>query len=432
MAEGRSNWVVVTGLVRDGDRFDRKLRTLLQWRQDGIVDGIVMSTWIGEMDRYPETLRIIQEQGIVLVETEEPLINLAGHVLHQMKALHYGLLACPENAHILRLRPDLGELTPSLQRMLSAPPDLTIRDHGNWPRLFNAKIIIHGGFLHFPGYINDIIYYGERDDVLRLVNFTVHPEYIYTDCSPEQFFYTTALLQQVPILDGYMQVHAGCRFGDAAAGQVQRDVFAGSDYFLSAWATYLLCLHRYVRIGLFADSERSDQRDDDASGGFPMEALFQGGSFPPGLHMHADAQSLTFLGEGWLNALFARRLQDSPLTRRFYDRLDQASDFDFQKDQTLNPLRPAPDVLDFVSALREKLHIRTARLDEIGEAGALRYRIRGPRERVSFSASHMGQSMLEQQNTMLRRRVDELSEEVAAMAGLIAAMRKTDGAGGAS
>ncbi len=91
-------WAVICGLVRDESAFVKKLDTLTAWRRTGAIDGIVFSTWMGELDRYPAVAAAYAAGAFTLVETEQPQLKAPGHFIHQMKSLYYGLQAVPSDA----------------------------------------------------------------------------------------------------------------------------------------------------------------------------------------------------------------------------------------------------------------------------------------------------------------------------------------------
>ena len=103
-----------------------------------------------------------------------------------MTSLHYGLQLVPDGTYVLRTRPDM-RLTQEMQDFLRNEPSLALGAPHDWPEIFEERLVVLACSLLTPFYINDMIFYGRKNDVSKLVSFDVACEVIYANMAPEQF-----------------------------------------------------------------------------------------------------------------------------------------------------------------------------------------------------------------------------------------------------
>src|SRR5262245_55837899 len=111
-------WAVVCGLIRDEGAALRKIGALSKLRADGVLQGVVCSSWFGDYAAYPAVTRAVSEAKFIVVESDQPKLKLRGHVFHQSKSIHLALQFVPDDALVLRLRPDIADITPDLVNFL--------------------------------------------------------------------------------------------------------------------------------------------------------------------------------------------------------------------------------------------------------------------------------------------------------------------------
>lgn len=207
-----SRWVLLTGLVRSSEGMRDRLDRIAHWRAQGLLDGAVFSSWAGELDRYPDIAAEMARLGMTLVESDPPPIRSDGHVLHQMVTLRHGLLALPPGATVIKARADLGGLDDGLEAVLRHRLPETDPPPG-WPRLFRKRLVVAGGFMFAPLYINDIQFAGLREDLLKLVNCDLSMELFTTGVGPEQWFHTAPFRPHIPLLERFLTIQPGLVFG---------------------------------------------------------------------------------------------------------------------------------------------------------------------------------------------------------------------------
>ena len=80
-------WAVICGLIRDETVFQHQLQTMLKWKAEGDIDDIVVSTWLGEVERYPVVKEAHDRGEFILVQSEPPILRTDGFTIHQAKSL---------------------------------------------------------------------------------------------------------------------------------------------------------------------------------------------------------------------------------------------------------------------------------------------------------------------------------------------------------
>lgn len=162
--------ILMCGQVRHEPYFRESLRVYLHLRDQGVFDRLVISTWAGEMDRFPGLKERLQGYGVEFVESP-PLDGFAtaGNYLHQTAQLYNGLLAVDSDAWVFKTRPDavlsLNALDGLFQATMAAPP-VTVE-----PRAFERRVWVPYFEATQPFFISDVVFFGRRDDLLKLCNF---------------------------------------------------------------------------------------------------------------------------------------------------------------------------------------------------------------------------------------------------------------------
>jgi hypothetical protein len=180
--------VVICGLVRDADRLMRKVDNYRDWRAQGIVNQIVYSTWIDELDRYAGLRKNLQEAGVTILEIEEPrLILKGGHQLHQMTALHYGLAALDDNDQfVLKTRVDLADNHEIMLHDFAngTPPS---DDFGGFG--LRNRILVENAQMIYPFLCGDAQFFGRLSDLRKLINMSSEMEMTLNRLAVEQTFF---------------------------------------------------------------------------------------------------------------------------------------------------------------------------------------------------------------------------------------------------
>lgn len=407
--EVRTSWVVVCGLIRDEAAFRVKLDTLARWKAEGHIEDVVVSTWTGEIDRYPALLEAHARGEFILVEANPPDLRIMGHALHQARSLYYGLQAVPEGVRVLKTRPDIGEL---LDHVLTAfvSVDLTLAPRPGWPEVFSSRILVAGFCLEAPFYINDIIFFGLREDLLRLANFDLSTEYLCNHMVAEQFIFRAAFAGRFPLLEAYLQIAPPFLAVTPAEAEARLDLLFASDAFWDAFALNLRFMAHYFRVGLVADELRPP--DDHEGRALDLRALLSGTEDAADAAYNPVSHFTTAYGEDIIRTLLCGRFVRDDAGRRLEAALERTSDPDYWRAYSANPLKPEP-------AIRALQRVASDRYPAFGDrlaveaTGPRRHRVGGFQDRLSVIRDAEKIDRQADEIRRLKRRVETLEQAAA-------------------
>lgn len=396
-------WVVICGLIRDEAHFAAKLETLRAWKAEGVIEDIVLSTWVGEVERSPSASRARDAGEIILVESNPPLLKTVGHSLHQARSLYYGLQAVPDGAMVLKDRPDLSEIN-EIMRNVIEEVDLTLAPSAEWPDVFESKIVVSAFSIDSPFYINDIHFFGRREDLLKLASFDLSTEFLCNHMAPEQFFYRGAFAGRFPLLEAYFQVAPPFMYGALGEGDARLEILLASDAFLDALALSLRVMQRYFRVGFIFEAHRRNL--PLLPEGFSLGALLTR-SGTPGTHFNSTARTVSVFEEATLESVLQRRFAMDELGERMAAALDRTANPAYWRDYPANPLRPSEDIRSLQAAL-------SARFPQVGDRLAhggdnpRHIRVTGPADRLSLVVETEETRRQAEEINYLRRVIDKM------------------------
>ncbi len=164
--------IIFTGLIREHDLLKRSISDMVLLRKEGLINNIIISTWIGEPQKHPEILLFLKKNKIIILESEEPKDFGDGHIWGQMKSLEEGLNKSDYNRFILKTRTDvyidpffLRKLFSSKEKLLKISKDLP---KGN---IFRYKVWVPWFELTKPFFMGDECFFGHYHDLNLFVNY---------------------------------------------------------------------------------------------------------------------------------------------------------------------------------------------------------------------------------------------------------------------
>ncbi len=411
MADRRRNWVVIAGLIRDEAIFAGQLDALVSWREKGLVEGIVYSTWIGELGKYPNIAGFLTSHDILAVEIAEPTLQLEGHILHQMTSLHYGLRLVPDGTYVFRSRPDM-RVTQEMEDFLKNEPSLELGPPHDWPAIFDERLVVLACSLMTPFYINDMIFYGRKNDVEKLISFDVACEVIYANMAAEQFFFAPPFYRTLPIFRSFFQLSAPYSYDDRDWARRFIVQHMASDFFLQVWITYLMCLHRYFRISFDEQTRNRASAEHASLRELSLGNILFRNKVVPCLSFHSATHLPLLETETGVSAILNDVLRRDAYATRISKLLPMLQDWSFQESWNANPLLVSDEVRKF-AMVSEALGQQRARIDELDDAGKRRFRVGASGHRWRTMGSGDSVQTLTTEVNQLRRTNDALREEIA-------------------
>ena len=155
----------------------------------------------------------------------------------------------PDDALVLRLRPDLAELTPGFVDFLTGVQRGDIKAKTPAAPVYQSTVFINSGFLACSFYINDIILLATKPDLKRIFHFDYGFEFFGSNLAPEQFFYLRAFADKFPLLDAFSRLNTGVVFEkpDVSTRLVRAQL--DSDFFMDVLGLYWVLLNIISTLG---------------------------------------------------------------------------------------------------------------------------------------------------------------------------------------
>jgi hypothetical protein len=339
-------WAVLTGPIRRPDEFHNIAHWLMDARARGLLDGVVFSTWTGELAAHPRLRDDLARAGVVCVEGRQPRLRLKWNTPQQMLALHNGLARCPDDAWVLRCRTDEFyfpfHATFAID-LCSFPEHLALDGE---PGLLDRRIAVPNASLLAPFHYQDLTFFGRKTDVRRVVNFDMRSLFLYNDMSTEQCFFAAPFLDAFPIFATYFRCSPG-HTTDIATAAAWFDALLADAFFFDVFATHLHVLTTYFRVGGWGRNRDLFAEAADIARTRPAAELLSDRALLPYLRLTFD--------DYWLAPLLAAgRRNGDVLGRRLCAALERVLDPAFQAAYGGEDALERPEVRDFM-ALGDRL-----------------------------------------------------------------------------
>lgn len=216
----RSVWAVVCGTIRDQVDFSLIMDYLLKRRQEGVIQGIVLSTWEKELDPFP-LLREKLAKNRVAVVVSHPNDDLVADMQsnsvnywRQATQIQAALDIIPPEAIVLKTRTDRAlPTTRRLIEMLDESDPLPLvtaqaeqRGMQAWPRVFEHKMAIFKARTGRVFQFADFSFMGYQRDIRKLLNFDVTEFYFKRGIVANTQFFIYPFIREYPVIRDYYRV----------------------------------------------------------------------------------------------------------------------------------------------------------------------------------------------------------------------------------
>jgi hypothetical protein len=236
--------VLICGAIRNGHAFAAELQTYFRWRDEGLVDRLVFSGWLG--DRGDGNINYMVGNGVEVTLAHEPVLKATGHILHQLKNLHFGLDGFDDDELILRCRTD------------KTPPDfdiqaLTRRFHAAEAPAssapFSRRLVIPEASPLQAFFYNDMKFMGLAGDIRKLVSFDIWWELEHSLLNPEQIVHLSPYRGRAPATTVFSRVNPGLEHQDLALSVDIYRFLLGQELYLRSVAEGLQALRSGYVVG---------------------------------------------------------------------------------------------------------------------------------------------------------------------------------------
>lgn len=194
--------ILFCGLIRAHDLFKKSISDMTQLRDNGLIENIYLSTWIGEIDKAPEIKELLKKSKVKIIESEEPEVGGEGNIWKQMKALDEGLKKIDKNSFILKTRSDVYINPDFLRKIFSQQGLFKITKNLPNGNVFKAKIWVPWYEITRPFYMADECFFGLKEDIRLLVNYEnkYFSDYVLGPGGPHIMRFIHPFLEKYPVL----------------------------------------------------------------------------------------------------------------------------------------------------------------------------------------------------------------------------------------
>jgi len=316
MTEARPFSVVVTGLLREPERFRRSVASWTAMRKRGLIDRIITVTWQSEAHRDPGACDWLRERGVELIVRPDTKIQGIGNIWPQMLAMDVGLGEVGPGDLVFKTRTDLW-IDPALLEAVSQTPgylDLDVPDGSM--RVFDGRVWVPWFEMITPFYLSDECFVGRASDLRRLVNYDESYSLKHeVSCGITHY---RRFIHPFRGRSDQFEVFLD-RFTDTGLGDPQRDerqaALLDDDAFLRCLAAAYAAIASHFR---FASPDRSIEFRDWSSGTPGPGREPMGASFDPS-RRGLEIGHRFCMDDRWLHALLAGELPRDQLGDRFAD-----------------------------------------------------------------------------------------------------------------
>ena len=205
----RRIWAVMCGAVRLEFELYSTLAILCEWRAQGILEGIVLSTWRGEVEKIPKLREKLKYLDISLLEatpldqSEEKYTNL--NFVRQAIQLNNALNFIPENVFVVKCRTDFSiKALNIISQFLEE--DMDIVPFGSFMPCMKNKIAIAFTSVSSPFFSCDIAFFGHKVDLKSMLIFENTVWGWGKPCGPDALFFRNIFIHNYPVVSDFVRM----------------------------------------------------------------------------------------------------------------------------------------------------------------------------------------------------------------------------------
>jgi len=256
-------WAAVCGAVRDELDVRLILDYLLRCRQAGTIQGIVFSTWEGELEKEPGVAQLLADNGVTVVKTR-PIDRVVGDIKtnavnywRQATQLQRALDVIPADAIVLKTRTDRAmPVTRKLIEMLANEDPLPLVEESKqrlnlpaFPAVFTHQVAAFRPRTNRAFQFTDFAFMGYSQDLRKMLHFEVPEFYFSRYLNANMLFFIVTFVRDYPIVKDYER---RIKY-EALIPELDRYTAAGGDQFPEFlkrfYAVYLGILATHFRLG---------------------------------------------------------------------------------------------------------------------------------------------------------------------------------------
>lgn len=381
----RSVWAMVCGNIRDQVDFSLMLDYLLRCREQGIIQGIVVSTWEHEFDQLGDLQMklALNDVAIVMSPTNDALVaDMHANSVNywrQAKQMQAALDLIPTDAIVIKTRTDRAlPATKRLVAMLDEADPLPLvgdkakaKNLTQIPQVFEHQIAIFkartGRILQFT----DFAFMGYSKDIRKLTNFDIADLTFTRGIVANIQFFIYPFIRDYPIIRDYYRVIDFYPLLKDLAVYTKNGGTEFPKFFERVYAAYFGLLASHFRIGSLQDAKALGEVTKPIE--FP--ALFHSGQ---GKHLVHDALGVTLNSQVILDQFMMQSTQ--PVT------IEKPRKHWWQKQSAAPEMQPEIQQASTKHVLENIQRLSPAMLDRVTNEELLE--LKSFAEKEDFSSHH--------------------------------------------
>ncbi len=265
-------YAIMCGELRMEFEFFTSLSYLCELRKKGEINGIILSTWKGEIEKIPSLRKSLFALDIHIVETEP--FDSTGYFdlgyVRQVTQLREALKRIPANSFVLKCRTDYCHWDLLKMKDVSTQIEVPVQSHGDFSIDFKYKISVLRAPICEPFMFHDISFVGLKEDLQKIV--TIIPMKNYQKYYiPDVYIFATLFINDFSIVSDFFQYINFCEFTDCMSNlRAKQNNFILPDFLNKFYALYFIII--YCAFSFCRD----DDSCDDIT--YSMEDIFYGNS----------------------------------------------------------------------------------------------------------------------------------------------------------
>lgn len=243
---------LITGTIRNELEAFKMLEALVKIKGRNVLDLILVSTWVGELEKYPELCLYLNANKIPIIENTKQNFSILQS--HQKILILSGLAFCDESSYVTRHRFD--RVFPSevfedhLRYIKEHGPEKVLIKNLPW----DYKITVNSALIDTPFFLNDLIFSGVVKDLYALCSLDVRQYLSFnSEVNPELSFYALPFFYQFKGVSDYISTFPGLVYKNVEKIQQLRAVQLRSDFFARIFALYCYLIVSCFNIGYKRD-----------------------------------------------------------------------------------------------------------------------------------------------------------------------------------
>lgn len=337
--------VILCGQIRCPMFFLKLMERLKELAERDIIHLIVITTWSCDAEANRQILDMMQLNYVRIIAIDSPGIAPVPHsYYHQMRQLYYALRNVPQDYIVFKMRPDIHvsvEAIPAVAAHIAeAMPSPTM------PKIFERRVWVPQFDAITPFNVNDLVFAGLRNDIMKLVNFDISFEvnnYFYDRAGAiapptappslqENRRYAHIFMNYFPIIEEIMEVSPLSYGGQNNRLNVIKYNYASSIYWEHI-SVYLFLMYSYFLVGSAAYSGiihliRSEKLTDSGSlslcGVNYYNNMVDASVFIKNYHTIDALGHLYCVKHDWLENIFSGVMPDESAKTFILDRVHNA------------------------------------------------------------------------------------------------------------